>query len=674
MRHPNAPALGIGIDTGGTFTDIVLFDLAAQRILRKAKTPTTHGNFSICIGEAFCAVALAAGESQALRRVCLSTTLATNAVAEGKVHPTALLIEPGDISVPPGLHPRMALLRSEVGFNAMELRAVSEAEVVAAATPHAPHVESFAVSGYGSTRNPDHERQIGEILRRRFGKPVVLGSELTHRLNFMQRARAAALNAGLLPVILEWLLAVKGILAGLEIACPLYIVKGDGSLMEEDEALRHPVQTLFSGPAASLRGGAFLSGASGAIVIDVGGTTTDIGRIQAGRGRLRRGGIRIGNSQIAVDGLDIATFGLGGDSRFRISGTVGGTVGGFRFGNERVLPYCRAAERFPGLSLDQLEAELAGQWHFGDPELLEMAGLERDYEHADGLESLDAEERAILAALRHGPRRVRALGGTLGQAHFARRMDGLIRRRWIVRIGLTPTDLFCAGGKAPGFSREAATRALALHARMLDRPPEVFQAELDDALRRQAAAVLAAFLGDFGPPLSPGTALMERLTALMFNSPMMNDPDGGKPLLGFDPGCKVVLVGAGAPVLFEKVPQAMARRMVTHPDGDVANAVGAIASQFLLRESVSIEPLKQGRVELYDHQGKREFASFAEALEHGRALLRDTLKQRGGELGLKGARLEITEEILEDYADYSRRARKELVIARIEATLSGMPE
>ncbi len=676
MRHPNAPALGIGIDTGGTFTYIVLFNLAANRILRKAKTPTTHGNYAICIGEAFRAVALAAGESQALRRVCLSTTLATNTVAEDKVHPSALLIEPGDISVPPGLHPRMALLRSEVGFNAMELRAVSEAEVVAAATPHAPHVESFAVSGYGSTRNPDHEREIGEILRRRFGKPVVLGSELTHQLNFMQRAKAAALNAGLLPVILEWLLAVKGILAGLEIACPLYIVKGDGSLMEEDEALLRPVQTLFSGPAASLRGGAFLSGESDAIVIDVGGTTTDIGRIRAGRGHLRRGGIRINNSQIAVDGLDIATFGLGGDSRFRISSTgISGTGnGGFRFESERVLPYCRAAERYPGLSLDPLEAELADQWHFGDPELLEMAGLEREYEHTDGLESLDAEQRAILAALRNGPRRVRALGRTLGLPHFAQTIDDLIRRRWITRIGLTPTDLFCAEGKAPAFSRDTAVRALALHARMLDRTPEAFQAELDEVVRRQAAAVLAAFLGDHGPPLAPGTALMARLTALMFNTPMMNEPGGGEPLLGFDPGCNVVLVGAGAPVLFENVPEAMAQRMVTHPDGDVANAVGAIMSQFLLRESVSIEPLKQGRVELYDHQGKREFPSLAEALEQARSLLRDTLEKRGRELGLNGTHFEIREDILEDYADYSRRARKELVIARIEATLSGMPE
>ena len=89
---------------------------------------------------------------------------------------------------------------------------------------------------------------------------------------------------------------------------------------------------------------------------------------------------------------------------------------------------------------------------------------------------------------------------------------------------------------------------------------------------------------------------------------------------------------------------------------------------------MSIEPLKQGRVELYDHQGKREFPSFAEALQHARSFLRDTLVKRGAGLGLRGTRLEIREDILEDYADYSRRARKELVIARIEATLSGMPE
>ncbi|MCH8887725.1 MAG: hydantoinase/oxoprolinase family protein, partial [SAR324 cluster bacterium] len=157
MRHPNAPALGIGIDTGGTFTDIVLFDLAAQRILRKAKTPTTHGNFSICIGEAFRAVALAAGESQALRRVCLSTTLATNAVAENRIHPTGMILEPGDIRIPQDLHPRLVLLRSQIDFDCVEVVPVSRDEVLEKSEPMAGQVESFAVSGYASTRDPRHE-------------------------------------------------------------------------------------------------------------------------------------------------------------------------------------------------------------------------------------------------------------------------------------------------------------------------------------------------------------------------------------------------------------------------------------------------------------------------------------------------------------------------------------
>ena len=100
----------------------------------------------------------------------------------------------------------------------------------------------------------------------------------------------------------------------------------------------------------------------------------------------------------------------------------------------------------------------------------------------------------------------------------------------------------------------------------------------------------------------------------------------------------------------------------------------ALGGEIRERESVSIEPLKRGRVELYDHQGKREFSSFEESLQHARTFLRDTLEKRGGELGLRDTRFEITEDILEDYADYSRRARKVLVIARIEATLSGMPE
>jgi len=663
MTRPTPP-LGIGIDTGGTFTDIVLFDLAARAILRKGKTPTTHGDYAICIAAAFEGLGLTPPETAALRRVVLSTTLATNAVAEERIHPCALLVEPGDIAVPPHLHPRLVLLKSQVDFNAVEVVPVSRSEVLGKVDPLAAAVEAFAVSGYGATRNPEHERQVAAILRDAYGKPVVLGSELTHQLNFLQRAQAAALNAGLLPVIVEWLEAVQGILAGLGIACPLYIVKGDGSLMDEAEARRRPVQTLFSGPAASLTGGGFLSGAGDAFIVDVGGTTTDLGRVVGGRGVLKRGGIRINGRSIAVDGLDILTFGLGGDSRFRLGGQRG-----YHFENRRVLPFCRAAERVPGFDLDAVERSLADQWHFGDPDLLEVAALDPLRLAQVGEAALDEPQRAIIAALAPAPQRVRSLAGQVAAPRFAEELARLERMRLVTRIALTPTDLFCAQGRLPAFSRLAAEQALALHARMLDEPPEAFAEALAEAVLRQATAVLAQFLAGAEPPPAADDPLLARVVALL-----LTPPAAARPALTLEPRRPVVLVGAGAPVLFGTPAPGLAGRLLAPPHGDVANAVGAITSAFLLRESVSIEPVVGGGVELFDHEGKRPFPGLAEALAHARDWLRTTLGARAAALGLRHDGVQLSEEVLEDYAPLSRRARKELVIAHVRGQVTGVPE
>ena len=664
----SSPSLGIGVDTGGTFTDIVLFDLSARRILRKAKTPTTHGDYTVCIGQAFQALNLAPAESAALRRVALSTTLATNTVAEERIHPAALVIEAADVRIPPDFHPWLAALGSRIGFDAVEVVPVSEREVLEKTRPLAGAVDSFAISGYASTRNPGHEQRIAALLRRAYGKPVVLGSELTHQLDFLQRARAAALNAGLLPVILEWLRAVKATLADLRIACPLYIVKGDGSLMDEKEALLRPVHTLFSGPAASLQGGLFLSGAADAVVVDVGGTTTDIGWARGGRGRLRPGGVRINGRQIAVDGLDMATFGLAGDSRLRVAGS-----GEFRFENQRALPFCRAAQRYPGFTLAGLEAELADEWHFGDPELLELAGLDelRLGAGANGqtAPALTGPQALIVEALRRGPVRLKALRQAAGEQGFTGHVQELIRKRVAVRIALTPTDLFCAEGRLPVFSAADARHAIALYARMLDRTPADLHARLADTARRQASAVLASFLLDLEPPLEPEGPVMARLVDLLLA------PEGGPgTALDLDPRHPIVLVGAGAPVLYGRAPASLLRRMVTPPDGDVANALGAVTSRFLLRESVTVEPLRNGGVELYDHAGKQPYRGLAEALDEGRRRIEAALTARAQTLRLAHLRWDWREEVIEDYADFSQRTRKELVIARLEGTLTGMPD
>ena len=657
------PRLGIGIDTGGTFTDIVLFDFAGGAILRKAKTPTTHSDYSVCIAKAFAALGLEPGEAERLSRVCLSTTLATNTVAEGKVHPTCLLMEPGDISIPPDFHPQLALLKSWIAFDLMEVFPVSASEVLRKTAPFADRVESFAVSCYASTRTPAHEQEIAAILKKAYRKPVVLGSELTHQLNFLQRAQAAALNAGLLPVIMEWLGAVKSILSALRIACPLYIVKGDGSLMEQDEALGRPVQTLFSGPAASLNGGYFLSGQGEAVVIDVGGTTTDIGRIREGRGILKKGGMLINQRHIAVDGLDIATFGLGGDSRFRLGGRHR-----FHFESRRALPICRAVEQYEGFSLAALEEELAGQWHFGDPDLLELVALDPTHQEDAAPQDLGGTPQALPAELAPGPLTFRRLGSRTGLEHPRREAEELVRRRELVRIALTPTDLFCAEGHIPEFSRAAAEHAIALYARMLDMEAQAFRDALLESVQRQTTGLLAVLFGAFEPPLAADSPVVERMAEMLLHA-----PHGAEPAMNIDPRLPLVLVGAGAPMLFGQAPGPLRERMVTPEHGDVANAVGAITSRFVLRESVTVEPLQRGGVEVFDHQGKQAFATLAEGLAHARAVLEHQLTAAAKAHGLRDTHLEWNEEVIEDYADFSRRTRKELVIARVEAILTGMP-
>lgn len=653
----SSPSFGIGIDTGGTFTDIVLFDLNAGRVKKKAKTPTTHGDYLVCLTKAFAGLSLTTEEHQALERIVLSTTLATNTVAEGKTHPVCLLVEGGDIRVPLNLHHPLVRLSSQISFEATEVVPVSPKEVLQGVAPYAQNVTAFAVSGYASTRNPNHEQQIAQILREAHGKPVVLGSELTHRLNFMDRAQAAALNAGLLPVIVEWLGAVRKMMKTENLNAPLYIVKGDGSLMEEGEALTHPIQTLFSGPAASLQGGAFLSGADRAIIIDVGGTTTDMGWVKKGQGCLKKGGVRINEKQIAVDGLDMATYALGGDSGFIMEGAHK-----YAFGSKRVLPICRAGDEIPKFSMAHFKTQWAAQWHFGDPALLEIATLDPHLKESHTLPTLTGEETQLAEQLAAGPSTLHALRKP--GAALEGPLEGLLTKRVALKIALTPTDVFCAAGQVDAFPQNEAKEALACYAQMLDIPPEELAQKLKTALTAQATELLFLFLGNFDSDTQPGKKLSEQMVGFLTENP---------PTLTLDSHAPLVLVGAGAKPLFSLVPEPLKSRLICPQHMEVANAVGAITSAFVFRESYSIEPLARKGVELFDHQGKETFPDLAHALKEARKRMEATLNKQAKQRRLKEIQVEITEEIIEEYADLSRRTRKEFVIARIHGTLKGLP-
>ncbi|MCL5275858.1 MAG: hydantoinase/oxoprolinase family protein, partial [Chloroflexi bacterium] len=285
-------AILLGIDTGGTYTDAVLFDDSAPAghngVLNTAKALTTKYDLAVGIRNAINVVLPSDGAAGPpdVRLVSLSTTLATNAIVEGHGTPVCLLLVgyPRDALDLAGL--RQAVGNDPVAFIAgghtvsgdeqmpLDLEAARRA-----IQAHAPKVTAFAVSGYFAVRNPAHELAVRDLARELSGLPVTCGHELTSNLDAPRRALTAVINARLIPLLQQLILAVRGILAERNIHASLMVVQGDGSLIDAEVALRQPVQTILSGPAGGIVGmarTASLAGCERVIGFDMGGTSTDV--------------------------------------------------------------------------------------------------------------------------------------------------------------------------------------------------------------------------------------------------------------------------------------------------------------------------------------------------------------------------------------------------------------
>ncbi len=287
---------GLGIDAGGTYTDAVIFDMVTQKVRSKNKALTTKWDFTVGILEALTGL-----DKELLPKVelvALSTTLATNAVVEGEGQKVGLLLmppyglfEPQDITYEP-----KALIDGQLEITGTVIFPVNEAQVRQAARRMIDKngVEAFAVSGFAGSINPEHELQVKQIIRDETGLFVTCGHELSHMLDFKTRAQTAVLNARIVPRLVQLLQDLHKVLGSLGITAPVMVVKGNGSLMSSTMAMERPVETVLSGPAASVAGAHFLTGKKDAIVIDMGGTTTDTAALENGRVQVCDSGSNLG--------------------------------------------------------------------------------------------------------------------------------------------------------------------------------------------------------------------------------------------------------------------------------------------------------------------------------------------------------------------------------------------
>lgn len=378
----------LGIDVGGTNTDAVLLD--GKDVLSWAKSPTT-ANVTDGIIEVIVAVLEKANvERSVLECVMIGTTHFTNALVERRGLLEVGIIRlgsPASESLPPmsgwptdlraHIGERVFLLTGGYEYDGRELSRFDEESVrLAVKDIQSAGLKAAAVSCTFALINPAMEEKVAEIFKQEAPHIAVTLSSSFGRSGFLERENAAIMNAALADMAKHVVSSFKGALDKLGITAPFYISQNDGTLISASYAARYPVFTFGSGPTNSMRGGAFLTGLQDAIVMDIGGTTTDIGALTQGFPRESSLSVDIGNVRTNFRMPDILSIGLGGGTRIHLdpqaysldylsadSFTIGPDSVGYRL---RIDSYL-----FGGKTLTASDIAVAGGLaNFGDPSLL----------------------------------------------------------------------------------------------------------------------------------------------------------------------------------------------------------------------------------------------------------------------------------------------------------------
>ncbi|MDR2696179.1 MAG: hydantoinase/oxoprolinase family protein, partial [Deltaproteobacteria bacterium] len=318
FNPPGTPRMYLGIDAGGTHTDAVIIRDSA--VAARAKLPTRHGDLVATLRELL--AALPAELRGGITRVTLGTTLAVNALLQDKADAVGLALCGG-----PGLDPTRFALgeHTHVVPGGLDHRGMEVAQQRLDSLRDAAHgwqaqgIRAFAAVSKFSPRNPAFEQAMAETLAP-FGDVVCQGRLLSGLLNFPRRIAAAYYNAAIWRLHNAFADAADAALREAGIRAPLFFLKADGGSIPLAASRARPVHSLISGPAASAMGLLALADASGdAMLLDIGGTTTDIALYAGGSPVLEREGMIVRGRATPVRALAASSIPVGGDSALGIA-------------------------------------------------------------------------------------------------------------------------------------------------------------------------------------------------------------------------------------------------------------------------------------------------------------------------------------------------------------------
>ncbi|MCD6321434.1 MAG: hydantoinase/oxoprolinase family protein [Clostridiales bacterium] len=651
-------ALGLGIDTGGTYTDAVIYDFTNKKIMDSSKSITMKENLIECIGNTL--NGLKPKFLSEVKAVSLSTTLATNACIEGKGGRAKLILIGCDKSVA-GLYGSEYGLPSAKdiifldGGHDMKGNVVMEPDwafLKQQIDLIGDSVDSYAVVEIWGMNNCDYEKYTKTLIVGMTGKKVICGHELTAKINLLKRAASALLNAQLIPLIGEFISAIKTNLGKRGIDAPIAVVRGDGSLMNETFALDHPVETLLCGPAASVEGGINLSDERECVIIDMGGTTSDMALVRNKMPRLAEEGAVVGKWRTGTYSILIETMGLGGDSR--ISFTDDGKI---TVGPERVVPLSWAAHKWPVMT-EKIESVYAQRKKYFFP-ICEFYYLIKDIEQ-DGF--YNHEEKEITSILKEGPIGLIELSKILDSSLIETNTERLEKYGIIGRIGLTPTDLMHITGDFSIWNKGAALTGAASMAYQLDIEVSYLLNKVYETIKEKLFLKIAKTLIEDEDKSLLKDGLSGQLSEVLLNGfRKAREIAKGRPseehnfYSSFTTPFALIGIGAPAHVFLKDVAEAMGTKCVIPEYAHVANAVGAITGCIRAEVIISITPDYSADgiygYTVFTKDGKASFADYDIAVEHakkhGRSEAYDSAISKGGQ------DIDVSISVMENSADVS---------------------
>jgi N-methylhydantoinase A/oxoprolinase/acetone carboxylase beta subunit len=605
----------LGIDAGGTYTDAILVRDSDGTVVGSGKALTTYPGLVEGIKNAI--DTLDPEYVKKVNLVSVSTTLATNTVLEGTGSPVALILV-GEHPVK-GDFPAKHVLSISGGhsYNGEEIEKPDIGAVREFAEKYKDEISAFAISSFFSIRNPEHELEITDVLHEITGLPVVCGHELSQELGAYERAVTASLNAQLLPISHKFILSVIDEIKRREIDARLLMLKCDGTVVGLKDALEKPVETIFSGPAASLVGASFLSGLDTCAVVDVGGTSTDVSAIMDGIPELSDTGAVVGGWKTRVRATRMETSAMGGDSH------VWTRSNAIHIGPRRVMPLCLASSKYPGF-LDKLKRNSTPKRSVLDRNIQPTKFFMRSGFSPKGLEDSEAE---VLKTIGSEPMSLDEIAAASTRYPSTVILDSLIQKRLIQPIGFTPSDALHVLGEYTSWD----TKASVIGAEKLGKLNKMTDVDFSTRVKEIVAKNMAFNLMNYILPDIERNGI-KKIVDGKFNARFKVD-------------IPVVLLG-GPVVAYREIMEGIIDADIAVPEhAQVGNAAGALFGKGIRRielivRPVSIKDLDAGYY-VFSPEGRNSFSDYREAVEYAEVHGKQIIVEYMGECGVSRDNLDM---------------------------------